>query len=145
MTPEADLLREELRRAETRLRMLREANAALEARLLRPTALRKRVLATVVAALVTATLAYVVGAKLGDRRAAIYRELAESAHAQSVAEERTIVDACQVSYSRVTEALSRCTAERDAQRQRIREQHPTWPRGQFDCTCERGDPLCTCL
>jgi len=142
---EPNELREELRRAETRVRMLRESNAALEQRLLRPTAFRAASVAVLATALLAGTLAYVGAGKLGDLRAAREEDLAERLHVQRLAEERTIVDACNVSFRKTTNDVVRCRVERDELLQRARERVLANPRGAVRCNCQPGDPLCSCL
>ena len=140
------LLREELERAEARVRELRESNAALEGKLLRPTGFRTAGLATVAGALIAATAAYWAGAKLGDTRAARESELAEQRHALRMADQRIIVDACRLSTEKAKLEVDRCTSDRDELRQRARDREPDAPRHPTPpCACQAGDPLCSCL
>jgi hypothetical protein len=144
-TRELSTLREDLDRAEARVRELRESNRALERRLLRPTGFRTGGLATVAAALIGATVAYVAGGKLGDARAMRESDLAEKRHSLRVAEERTIVDACRLSSEKTKLDVDRCQAERDELLQRARERVRLKPDGAPACPCQPGDPLCSCL
>ena len=141
--PEA--LREELRRAEVRLEMLRAGNADLEQRLLRPSGLRRAGVATVAAALLVGTLAHAGGGRLGDARAAHERELAERAHGLRIADRLVIVDACRMSVARIDSAAGRCKSERDELRQRLHDRATTSPEKAPPCDCQRGDPLCSCF
>jgi hypothetical protein len=138
-------LRETLRRAEERIRDLRQGNATLERGLLRPTALRSATVATVVAAMLAGSLAYVGGSNFCDSRAARERDLAEQAHLAHMVSERTIVDACKLSLQKTTNDIDGCRAERDELLQRLRERAAASPTRMPPCTCQIGDPLCSCL
>jgi hypothetical protein len=148
--PEADAMTEEdlrdtLRRAEERIRDLRQENATLERSLLRPTAVRSATVATVVAALLAGTLAYVGGSNFGDVRAARERDLAELTHGARMTGERTVIDACKLSLQKTTSDIDGCKAERDELLQRLRDRAAANPTRTPPCNCQAGDPLCSCL
>jgi hypothetical protein len=143
MTENEDL-RDTLRRAEERIRDLRQGNATLERSLLRPTALRSATVATVVAAMLAGSLAYVGGSNLGDVRAARERDLAEQTHLAHMVSERTGIDACKLSLQKTTSDIDGCKAERDELLQRLRERAGVNPSRTPPCTCQAGDPLCSC-
>jgi hypothetical protein len=144
-TSEPEALREELRRAEVRLTMLRAANAALEQRLLKSSGLRRTGLATVAAALLVGMFAHAVGGRLGAAQAAHERALAVEAHRLRVADRSVIVDACRASVARISGATDRCKSERDELRQRLRDRVTTRPDKAPPCNCQPGDPLCSCF
>jgi hypothetical protein len=150
MTPEtaevASQLREELERAEARLRELRDSNAALEAKLLRPSAFRTAALVTMLAGLLLGTATYRVGAIRGERRASRDGAAAEAAHAARMADERIILDACRLATEKVKLDLQRCAKDRDELNELVRDRQPKpSPRETPPCTCQVGDPLCSCL
>ncbi len=145
-TDVASQLREELERAEARVRELREANAALEGKLLRPSAFRTATLVTMLASLLLGAAAYGVGALLGQRRAARDGAAAEAAHAARMADERVILDACRLSSEKVKLDLDRCAKNRDELNELVRDREPKpSPRSMPPCMCQAGDPLCSCL
>ncbi len=145
----ASLLREELARAEARVRELRESNAALERRLLRPTGLRTAALVTVAAGLILGTVAYRVAARLGEGRVARENDVAEKAHAVRMADQRLIADMCRLSSEKAKLDLQRCAQDRDALNELVRERAGQMTkRPAIDmppCACQAGDPLCSCL
>lgn len=145
-TEVASQLREELERAEARVRELRESNAALEAKLLRPRAFRTAALVTMLAGLLLGTITYRVGAILGERRAARDSAAAEAAHAARMADERMILDTCRLSTEKVKLDLQRCAKDRDELNDLVRDRQPKpAPRATPPCMCQAGDPLCSCL
>ena len=145
-TDVASQLREELERADARVRELRESNAALEGKLLRPSALRTATLVTMLASLFLGIAAYGVGMMLGERRAARDGAAAEAAHAARMADERIILDACRLSTEKVKLDLQRCAKDRDELNELVRDREPRPPpRGTPPCRCQAGDPLCSCL
>lgn len=145
MTENNEDLRDTLRRAEERIRDLRQGNATLERSLLRPTVLRSATVATVVAAMLAGSLAYVGGSNFGDVRAAREGDLAELRHVAQMTSERSIIDACRLSLQKTTSDIDGCKAERDVLLQRLRERAAANPTRTPACTCQAGDPLCSCL
>lgn len=140
MTDPLAAVRAELALAEDRLTKARRKSALLERKLLKPTAMRNRVIATVATAALGGTLAYVGARGATDARAARERALRSEASDAIVRVARDSLDACKQRHQKAMNDLVQCTRERDA----VHGKFPGPTLGP-PCACQVGDPLCSCL
>ena len=138
-------LRAELRRAEERLAEVRARSANLERTLLKPTALRNRAIATLALAALGGALAYVGANRAGDARAAGARAHLAAEYEDVCAQQRRGIDACEETLQRETNDTLACEAQLD-QLRRSQPPAPPYPVPLAPkCSCQVGDPLCSCL
>ena len=138
-------VRAELRLAEERLAEVRARNAQLERQLLKPTALRNRAIATLALAALGGTLAYAGATRTGDARAARAQTKSTEQYEELIAAQRRGLDACKALLQRETNDRLACTTQRDELRRKVLPLAAPPARLDPKCTCQVGDPLCSCL
>ncbi len=143
---EATDVRAELRLAEDRLAEVRARNAQLESALLKPTAMRNRMLATIVLAALGGTLAYLGANRVGDARTARAQAKSTAMSEDLLALHRGALDTCKQLLQKEKNDTLQCAADLDAARSKLPAvPEPPPARVGSKCSCEPGDPLCSCL
>ena len=138
-------VRAELRLAEERLAEVRTRNAQLERTLLKPTALRNRAIATLALAALGAALAYVGATRASDARAAAARAHLEAEYEDVCAAQQRGIEACKELLQKEKNDTLACEAQLD-QLRRSQPPAPPYPIPVAPkCSCQVGDPLCSCL
>ncbi len=135
-------VRAELRLAEERLAKVRARNARLERRLLKPTKLRNRMIATLALAALGGALARVGATHTVDARAARARVHSTEQYEERLAAQRRSLDASKALLQKEQNDILACKAQRDELKKKLLPAPPA--RLDPRCTCAAGDPLCSC-
>jgi hypothetical protein len=130
-------VRRELAEAEARVERVRAENARLERLLMRPTFVGARTAICILAAGIAGITGYLGAARIGEMGDGRKAAVEGAAHAQRLAEERLAQGECKNAIAKTNDALAICRGERSTPQLTPRKPKP--------CTCQSGDPLCSCL